>query len=260
MCGLTAYYKTSGKPLETRLLEDMTQTLAHRGLDDYGYCYIGAEGPLVWRDGDRPVQLSSPGVGMGHRRMSIFDLTTAGRQPFVSDDKRISLVFNGEIYNFIEIRNELVQHGYSFSTDCDTEVLLCAFEKWGTECFQRLNGVWATVIWDNVSKELVVCRDRLGEKPLLYSKVDGGWVFASEVKPLLKHPEISALPNEQALLQFIASGADPRGEVTYFEGISAVEPGHTWFFATARLKGPGTGILQTWSSLIAKTGQALRLS
>ena len=225
MCGLIAYYMTSGRPLEARLLEDMTNTLEHRGVDDYGFCFVSPGGPVTWRNGDRPPPMTAKGVAMGHRRLSIFDLSEAGRQPYLSDDGRLALVFNGEIYNFLELRDELIALGFHFTTDCDTEVLLKAFQKWGTDCFRRFNGVWSVVIWDNEAKELVVSRDRMGEKPLLYTEVDGDWIFASEVKALLKHPKVRAQPNEQSLLHFIASGAVPRGENTYFSGIKAVEPG-----------------------------------
>ena len=225
MCGLVAYYKTSERPVDTRLLEDMTQALEHRGVDDYGYCFMSGNGAVTWRDGNRPSQLRAKGVAMGHRRLSIFDLSVAGRQPFLSENERFAMVFNGEIFNYIELREELVQHGFHFSTDCDTEVLLKGFEKWGTDCFRRLNGVWSVAIWDNDSKELVVSRDRMGEKPLLYGQFGDDWVFASEVKALRKHPEIGRQPNEQSLLHFVASGAEPRGEETFFAGIKAVEPG-----------------------------------
>ena len=225
MCGLIAYYKLSDRPLNPRLIEEMTHAMAHRGPDDYGFCFVGANGPLVWRNSDNLAPFNQKGVAMGHRRLSIFDLTAAGRQPFVSADKRFVIVFNGEVYNYLELREELIQHGFRFSTDCDTEVLLAAFEKWGPDCFHRLNGVWSIVLWDHHTKELVAARDRLGEKPLLYTQIDGDWIFASEVKALLKHPGVAVQPHEQSLLQFLANGWAPIGEETFFSGIRAVEPG-----------------------------------
>ena len=99
MCGLIAYYKTSDQPLCPRLIEDMTHSLEHRGPDDYGLCFVGAEGPTVWRNGDKLAPFKQKGVAMGHRRLSVFDLTEAGRQPFFSTNKRFAMVFNGEIYN-----------------------------------------------------------------------------------------------------------------------------------------------------------------
>ena len=143
----------------------MVHALEHRGRDDFGFCYVGTDGPYLWRDEVAPPPNSIlQGVAMGHHRISIFDLTTAGRQPFVSTDGRISLVFNGEIYNFIELRKELEKFGYEFSTDCDTEALLAAYHHWGPECFNRLNGAFAIVAWDNEAKTLVVARDRIGVK------------------------------------------------------------------------------------------------
>ena len=225
MCGLVAYYKTSDRPIAPSLIEDMTQVMEHRGPDDYSYCFVARNGPVVWRDGHRPPPLAEPGVAMGHRRYSIFDLSGAGRQPFFSSDKRYTMVFNGEIYNYVELRDELTKHGFEFSTNCDTEVLLAAYEKWGTECLGKLNGCWAMAIWDNVSKELVVARDRFGEKPLFYTEIDGDLVFASEVKALLMDPRISAIPDERSVIRFIAAGASPLTGDTFFERIKCLEPG-----------------------------------
>ena len=188
MCGLIAYYKTSDRPLNPERIAEMTHALAHRGPDDYGLCFATAERTLFWRTGDKLMPFAQKGVAMGHRRLSVFDLTTAGRQPYCSADGRFTMVFNGEIYNFAELRKELSQYGHRFFTDCDTEVLLASFEEWGTDCFSRLNGVWAVVIWDKLSRDLIVARDRLGQKPLHYARVEGDWIFASEVKAILKHP------------------------------------------------------------------------
>ena len=225
MCGLIAYLKTSDRPLDPRLIEVMTHSMQHRGPDDFGMCFVGHEGPVLWRSAHNLPEFREKGVAMGHRRLSVFDLTEVGRQPFLSPSKRFTMVFNGEIYNYVELRDELIQHGLHFSTDCDTEVLIAAFEHWGTKCFERLNGCWAVVIWDDQAKELVVARDRLGEKPLLYTQVDGDWVFASEAKTLFKHPKITARPDEQLLMRFIADGSRPTGEDTFFSGIKTVEPG-----------------------------------
>ena len=249
MCGLIAYLKTSDRPLDPRLIEVMTHTMEHRGPDDFGMCFVGREGPVLWRSAHNLPEFREKGVAMGHRRLSVFDLTEAGRQPFLSPSKRFTMVFNGEIYNYVELRDELVQHGFHFSTDCDTEVLIAAFEKWGTDCFQRLNGYWAVVIWDDQAKELVVARDRLGEKPLLYAQVDGDWVFASEAKTLFKHPKITARPDEQSLMQFIADGSGPTGEDTFFSGIKTVEPGTFLTFRDGRSQKPNTGIRPRSQSL-----------
>ncbi|MFT4581563.1 MAG: asparagine synthase (glutamine-hydrolyzing) [Gammaproteobacteria bacterium] len=225
MCGLIVYYKTSERPLEPRLLEEMTHSMTYRGPDDFGLCFTDSKGTKFWRGHDRPPPLRTKGVAMGHRRLSIFDLSLAGRQPFTSKDNRLTMVFNGEVYNYVELRDELIKSGFSFSTDCDTEVVLCAFQHWGTDCFNRFNGVWAIVIWDNVANELIACRDRLGEKPLFYAQVGEDWIFSSEMKPLFLHPNVSAAPNEQSLLHFIMTGAYPAGTQTFFSGISAVESG-----------------------------------
>jgi len=235
MCGLVAYYKTSSRPLDPRLITEMTDAMAHRGPNDYGLCFATAERIHFWRKGDNPMPFTQTGVGMGHRRLSIFDLTTSGRQPFCSTDGRFTMVFNGEIYNFVELRKELSGFGHRFSTNCDTEVLLAAFEEWGTDCFNRLNGVWAVVIWDSRSRNLVVARDRLGQKPLLFVEIHGDWIFASEIKALLKHPSIATEPNERALLYYVATGKGPWAEETFFSGIKSVEPGTYLVFNDGRL-------------------------
>ena len=227
MCGLIAYLKTSDRPLDPRLIEVMTHTMEHRGPDDFGMCFVGKEGPILWRNAHNAPQFAEKGVAMGHRRLSVFDLSEVGRQPFLSPSRRFTMVFNGEIYNYVELRDELIQYGFRFSTDCDTEVFIAAFEKWGTECFKRLNGCWGVVIWDDLTKTLVAGRDRLGEKPLLFTQVDGDWIFASEAKVLLKHPNIEARPNEELLANFIATttGRGPTGEDTFFLDIYSIEPG-----------------------------------
>jgi asparagine synthase (glutamine-hydrolysing) len=225
MCGLIVYLKTSDRSLDPGLIETMTHSMEHRGPDDFGMCFVGNDGPILWRNAHNAPPINEKGVAMGHRRLSVFDLTEVGRQPFLSRNKRFVMVFNGEIYNYVELRDELSGHGVSFSTNCDTEVLLAAFEKWGSECFKRLNGCWAVVIWDDLTKELFVSRDRLGEKPLVYTQIDGDWIFASEIKTILKHPKIDAQPDARLLMCFIATGSGPAGEQTFFSNIKSVEPG-----------------------------------
>src|SRR4051794_13367458 len=142
----------------------MTSTLVHRGPDGDGYFVHG-------------------GMGLGHRRLSIIDLAT-GDQPFISEDKNLVLVYNGELYNYLEIRRELKSRGRHFRTESDTEVLLQAYEEWGTDCLSRFNGMWAFALWDEKRQRLFCARDRLGEKPFYYALWNDSLLFGSEMKAL----------------------------------------------------------------------------
>jgi asparagine synthase (glutamine-hydrolysing) len=224
VCGFVAIYENSEKRLDPKLLEAMTSTMRYRGPDDYGFGFIGPETHCLWRE-KPPAPIGSRGVAMGHRRLSILDLSVAGRQPFVSRDNRFWMVYNGEIYNYLELRAELVGLGYTFRTSTDTEVLLTAYEHWGPACFNRLNGMWASVIWDNERQTLVACRDRFGIKPLYYHNVKGDWIFASEVKAILKHPDAERKPNPKTVFYYMSELIPPTGADTFFHNIKSVEPG-----------------------------------
>jgi len=161
------------------------------------------------------------------RRLSIIDPAPRGRQPFVSRDGRLWLVFNGAIYNYLELRETLRELGHGFATETDTEVLLAAFAQWGTGCFQRLNGMWAALFWDRQRRTLTACRDRLGIKPLFYARSGQRWLFASEAKPLLRHAGVSSRPNLRALADYLAGWVEPAADQTFFEAVRSVTPG-TW--------------------------------
>src|SRR5689334_610163 len=136
-------------------------------------------------------------VGLGHRRLSIIDLTSAADQPMFDSSGELALVYNGEIYNYVELREELRAGGRVFATQSDTEVLLAAYERWGTDCLPRLNGMFAFALWDGRRGELFLARDRFGEKPLFHARVrGGGYAFASEMKALFAHPDVPASPRE----------------------------------------------------------------
>ena len=173
MCGICGYIGKNR--IDDSVLEQMRDTMTHRGPDDAG----------IWQQA-----MPSGYVGLAHRRLSIFDLSELGHQPMLSDDGRIAIVFNGEIYNFKELRSELQKEGYSFRSQCDTEVIIYAYDKWGEECFSRLNGMFAIAIWDTAEDKLVIARDRMGVKPFYYywNRSGGELVFASELKPIMKYP------------------------------------------------------------------------
>jgi asparagine synthase (glutamine-hydrolysing) len=165
MCGILGCLP---KP-DPALFDSALASLEHRGPDDVG----------TWSDGSL--------LSLGHRRLSILDLTDSGRQPMSTPDGRYTIVYNGEIYNFLELRKELEGHGHSFSSGSDTEVILSAWSRWGADCLLRFNGMWAFAIWDSRNRELVLARDRLGKKPLFYTDpaaAGGRFAFASEMKAL----------------------------------------------------------------------------
>jgi asparagine synthase (glutamine-hydrolysing) len=207
MCGICGVVGRE----DERLVRDMADTLAHRGPDGEGFhCFPG-------RNGRAPASL-------GHRRLTIIDLTERGAQPMPYADGRYWIVYNGELYNFKEIRAELERDGFRFRSECDTEVLLAAYCKYGSAVLQRLNGIFAFAIWDAERHELFLARDRLGVKPLYYTQVDGSFYFASEIKALLR-----VLPTPRLRPEGIADYLtflwvpDPD---TLFEGIFKLPAGH----------------------------------
>ena len=165
MCGIVGIYSTN-KKIDKKNLLQMSDAIGHRGLDDHGH-YINNN------------------FGLAHKRLSIIDLSNNASQPFISADKRYVLAFNGEIYNFREIKKKLF-HKYKFISNSDTEVILYAFYEWGKNCFKLFNGMFAITIWDNELKKIVIARDRYGMKPLYYYCDGKNLIFASEIKSILK--------------------------------------------------------------------------
>jgi asparagine synthase (glutamine-hydrolysing) len=206
MCGICGFVLSGNAPIVPGVVERMTDTLVHRGPDDSG----------TWQ---------AEGVGLGHRRLAIIDLSVAGRQPMVTTgmDKRI--VFNGEVYNFKELRRELELTGRKFHTQTDTEVVLHAYDAWGADCLSRLNGMFALAIYDPQDQSLFIARDRLGVKPLYYFCVDGQFVFASELKALMVHPAFRKDLDPVALERYFAFKYVP-APFTPFKGVLKLNPGH----------------------------------
>jgi len=169
---------------------------------------------------------------MGHRRLSIVDLSENGRQPFVSRNQRYWMVYNGEVFNYIELREELISLGHRFDTETDTEVILTAYQQWGKDALNRFNGMWSLIIWDCREQTLFMARDRFGIKPLYYCNVGNEWLFASEVKALFKHPSVRCRPKKKAVFQFLWTEHSPESEETYFENIASL-PAATYMVLTA---------------------------
>jgi asparagine synthase (glutamine-hydrolysing) len=208
MCGIAGIFHTDvPKPVDPARVEAMADVLAHRGPDGSG----------VW---------TAPGVGLGHRRLSIIDLSDAAAQPMLSPDRREAISYNGEIYNFREVRKELEAKGFVFRTESDTEVILAAWRQWGPDCLARLNGMFAFAIYDAAQDSLFLARDRLGVKPLFYAEIsDGALIFASELKGLLAHPLLRRTPSPQAIDDFLAWGYVP-DDASIVAGVGKLPAGH----------------------------------
>ncbi|WBY00720.1 asparagine synthase (glutamine-hydrolyzing) [Ramlibacter tataouinensis] len=204
----------------------MRDRLAHRGPDGHG---------LEIR------HTSAMSVALAHRRLSIVDLSEAASQPMASADGRQLIAFNGEIYNFVELRKELEAQGETFRSRSDTEVLLAAYRRWGPDCLQRLNGMFAFAVWDEVRQQVFIARDRFGEKPLFFARPAGGGIaFASEIKALLAHPGIALGVDTGTLERYAAGQYHEDGEATLFDGVRRVPP------ATALLLDTDSRLLRQW--------------
>jgi len=190
MCGIAGAVWWNDKEAVTReVLQRMTDAISHRGPDAEGHLYV-----------ERTQQ--SPGVGLGHRRLSIIDVA-GSRQPLGNEDGQIQIVFNGEIYNYRELRADLVQRGHTFATDGDTEVIVHLYEEYGLEFVQHLRGMFAFAVWDGVKDQLVLVRDRLGQKPLFFRMDNGRLSFASELKSLLQIPNIPRVVDRESVLRYM---------------------------------------------------------
>ena len=180
MCGIAGIVRIDGAPADASLVRQMTSRLAHRGPDGDGFFVEGA-------------------VGLGHRRLSIIDVE-GGAQPISNEDQTVHATFNGEIYNFRELRKQLESSGHRFRTSSDSEILVHAWEQWGTECVHRLRGMFAFAIWDKNRECLFLARDRLGIKPLHYTLLDDGLlVFASELKAITHHAQVPCEIDDEAV-------------------------------------------------------------
>ena len=211
MCGICGVFDLGGNPVEPGLVRRMAAALRHRGPDGEGFHINGR-------------------VGLGHRRLSIIDLA-GGAQPIANEDDTLQIVFNGEIYNFIELRGELEAAGHRFKTRSDTEVILHGYEEWGVDCVNRFNGMFAFAIWDQNKQRLFIARDHLGIKPLYYTRIADRLLFASEIKALLEDPQCPRAVNLTALSQLFTLRFVPSPN-TLFEGIQKLPPGH-WMIADA---------------------------
>jgi asparagine synthase (glutamine-hydrolysing) len=220
MCGIVGiFHLTTPKPVDPARVERMCDAIAHRGPDGYG----------VW---------TAPGIGLGHRRLSIIDLA-GSPQPMASSDGRAMLVFNGEIYNYRELRAELRALGATFHTDGDSEVILAAWQRWGPDCLERLHGMFAFAIYDLEQRSLFLARDRLGVKPLFHARLsDGSLIFGSELKALTAHPLLRREVDPLAIEDYLSWGYVPDTRAM-LKGVEKLPAGHfLWLQRDAPMPAP----------------------
>jgi asparagine synthase (glutamine-hydrolysing) len=206
MCGIAGIYDLRGRPVSSSEVRGMQEAIAHRGPDDHG-------------------QYVEEGLGLTNRRLSIIDLSPAGHQPMANEDGSVLLVYNGELYNFPELVPLLEARGHQFHSRTDSEVVIHAYEEWGPACLERFNGMFAFAIWDRRAQKLFLARDRFGIKPLYYALHDGRFLFASEIKSLLR----AGLPRRvsaEALSEYF-SFQNLLSDLTLFDGVRLLPPGHT---------------------------------
>lgn len=224
MCGIAGiFHLDTAKPVDPVRLRKMTDSMGHRGPDGSG-------------------EWTAAGVGLGHRRLSIVDLE-GGAQPMATADGAQIITFNGMIYNFQQIRNELEALGHIFETSSDTEVILYAYRQWGADCLKRFNGMFAFAIYDQRARQLFLARDRLGVKPLFYAPVsDGSIIFGSELKALLANPLLRREPNLHAIDDYLAFGYVP-DQTSLLKGVKKLAAGHYLLLEQGK---PEPGSVQYW--------------
>jgi asparagine synthase (glutamine-hydrolysing) len=243
----------------------MNQIIKHRGPDDEGFVLFNKNNHVVigssetspevfkssgnYLSGNRIEDVSFDAeVAFGHRRLSIIDLSSNGHQPMCSKDLNYWITFNGEIYNYIEVRNELIKLGYEFFTDTDTEVILAAFDCWGVECQNKFNGMWAFAIYDRVNEKLFLSRDRFGIKPLYYwFSPESDFYFGSEIKQFTVLPEWRAVLNRKRALDYLYHSLTDHTDETMFQGVFSILPGHYVLLnKDDLLKSKDNLVLQKW--------------
>jgi len=225
MCGICGEIDFN-KGVTVEPIRRMCKVLTHRGPDDQGMVFIKGNQYLEVKDSSEFIPDTNPfEVGLGHRRLSIIDLSIDAHQPMCNEDGKIWIVFNGEIYNFQELRDGLEKKEHRFKSKSDTEVILHAYEEFGVECLNHFRGMFGFAVWDSNLQRLFMARDRLGKKPLVYAHQNGHFAFASEIKALLQIPGIERTVNATAIHQYLTYQYVPSPD-TIFEGIKKLPPAH----------------------------------
>jgi asparagine synthase (glutamine-hydrolysing) len=211
MCGISGIVNKNASAVGPTAIRAINDLIAHRGPDDEGF-FFGAH------------------FALGHRRLSILDLSPDGHQPMHFREKYV-ITFNGEIYNYLEIREELVREGYRFVSRTDTEVILCAYDRWGTACVERFNGMWGFCLYDREREILFCSRDRFGVKPLYFSDTPQRFIFGSEIKQVLAGRGGSAVANMRIVRDFLIEGFSDHTHETFFEGVQSLGAGHNLVYS-----------------------------
>jgi asparagine synthase (glutamine-hydrolysing) len=226
MCGIAGIIALDG--FEPSDLVSMTHQVSYRGPDGFGFAYFDAAGQEaeVFHGDNRPPRFAGPVVGLGNRRLAIVDLSEAANMPMTSSDGSCSITYNGEIYNYKEIRAELEAKGRRFQTQTDTEVILEAYLEWGEACLERFNGMWSFGLWDRRERTLFCARDRFGVKPFYYAKDDRTFIFGSEIKQVLSGSKMRRVANCRTVFHFLDRGLIDHSSETFFEDVHQLRGGH----------------------------------
>lgn len=234
MCGICGWVNTE-YGLDALTIKSMNNIVRHRGPDDEGYAFISGKEVMMFRGQDSPdtdIPMFEGKVpentflAFGHRRLSILDLSFKGHQPMQSDDGKLCVTFNGEIYNYIELRQELVAKGYIFHSGSDTEVLLASYREWGEDCVLHFNGMWGFAIWDAGKQRLFCSRDRLGAKPFYYYKDEKNFLFSSEIKQLCQNPIVPRVMNDHIIMAQIMWGLSDFSDECWLKNIKVLQGGY----------------------------------
>lgn len=235
MCGFAGILSLDNKSIDAELLIKMADVVRHRGPDGEGAVLINSNfsnrglNPVEFRTQHelRAINqdLSDYNIGLAHRRLRIIDLSEKGHQPMSDENKFLWIVHNGEIFNFIEIRKELISKGYKFKSNTDTEVILYSYKEWGIDCLNKFNGMWAFAIWDSTKRVLFCSRDRFGIKPFYYYSDNSVFIFASEIKQILEYKKYQRKPNEKLIYDFLVIGLEDHTTETFFERIYQLKGG-----------------------------------
>jgi len=231
MCGIAGIVCCGGEGINSAPLVRMIKALKHRGPDGCGAAGFGLNGQPVevqYKDSVESLQNGSQGmvVGLGHTRLAILDLSEAGRQPMSLGNGRLWIVYNGEIYNYLELRCELENEGYRFRTSTDTEVILAAYDRWGEACLDRFNGMWAFALWDTERRRLFCARDRMGIKPFYYVKTPDMFIFSSEIKALFLSGLVLKEWRPEAVVEYVVFRIASFEHETFYRGVSQLPPSH----------------------------------
>jgi asparagine synthase (glutamine-hydrolysing) len=219
MCGICGIIHLKGQPVTREPIEFMMNAMKHRGPD--------ADGVFL-----------SDNIGLGFVRLSILDLSPAGNQPMYSEDGSHVLIFNGEVFNYLELRKELEDIGHHFSTQTDTEVVLAAYREWGADCQEHFTGMWAFAVYNKNDSSVFISRDRFGIKPFYYHLDENAFIFASEIEPLLLVSDALRTPNDAIIFDYLISNRTNHTSQTFFKGIEKLQHGHFIRIRNNKISGP----------------------